>query len=59
MDARTQAVEPVMRETAELIRFLGLSGIERAEAGALSYGGQRLLDMGLALSLRAARAVAR
>ncbi len=46
----TQAVEPVMRETAELIRFLGLSGIERAEAGALSYGGQRLLDMGLALS---------
>ena len=39
-----------MRETAELIRFLGLIGIERAEAGALSYGGQRLLDMGLALA---------
>ena len=46
----TDAVEPVMRETADLIRFLGLSGIERAEAGALSYGGQRLLDMGLALA---------
>ena len=34
----------------ELIRFLGLTGIERAEAGELSYGGQRLLDMGLALA---------
>jgi ABC-type branched-subunit amino acid transport system ATPase component len=39
-----------MEKTAELIRFLGLSGIEQAEAGALSYGGQRLLDMGLALA---------
>ena len=28
----------------------GLSGIEHAEAGSLSYGGQRLLDMGLALA---------
>ncbi|MBA2412149.1 MAG: ATP-binding cassette domain-containing protein, partial [Burkholderiaceae bacterium] len=46
----TVAVQPVMQETAQLIRFLGLSGIERAEAGALSYGGQRLLDMGLALA---------
>src|SRR5438105_10610293 len=33
-----------------LVRFLGLTGIERAEAGSLSYGGQRLLDMGLALA---------
>ena len=46
----TTEVEPVMQETAQLIRFLGLSGIERAEAGELSYGGQRLLDMGLALA---------
>ncbi len=46
----TTAVESVMQETAQLIRFLGLSGIERAEAGELSYGGQRLLDMGLALA---------
>jgi len=46
----TVAVDPVMQETAQLIRFLGLSGIERAEAGELSYGGQRLLDMGLALA---------
>ncbi|MGH6612270.1 MAG: ATP-binding cassette domain-containing protein, partial [Burkholderiaceae bacterium] len=46
----TAAVKPVMEETAQLIRFLGLSGIEDAPAGALSYGGQRLLDMGLALA---------
>jgi ABC-type branched-subunit amino acid transport system ATPase component len=37
------------RETAELVRFLGLT-IRRAAAGELSYGGERLLDMGLALA---------
>ena len=47
---RAKAIAPVIDRTAELIHFLGLSGIERAEAGALSYGGQRLLDMGLALA---------
>ncbi|KPK06274.1 MAG: ABC transporter [Betaproteobacteria bacterium SG8_39] len=36
-------------ETAELIKFLGLEGIEAIEGGELSYGGQRLLDMGIAL----------
>ena len=36
-------------ETAELIRFLGLEGIEEIEGGELSYGGQRLLDLGIAL----------
>ncbi len=36
-------------ETAELIKFLGLQGIERIEAGELSYGGQRLVDLGIAL----------
>ena len=45
-----QRNEPVTVRTTELIRFLGLSGIEHAEAGSLSYGGQRLLDMGLALA---------
>ena len=44
------AIAAVIAKTRELIRFLGLSGIESAEAGALSYGGQRLLDMGLALA---------
>jgi branched-chain amino acid transport system ATP-binding protein/branched-chain amino acid transport system permease protein len=48
--ADAQRNEPVMSRTAELIRYLGLSGIEHAEAGSLSYGGQRLLDMGLALA---------
>src|SRR5439155_26622708 len=45
---RAAAIPAVTGKTAELIRFLGLTGIERAEAGELSYGGQRLLDMGLA-----------
>ncbi len=36
-------------KTAELIRFLGLEGIEQSEAGGLSYGGQRLVDLGIAL----------
>jgi ABC-type branched-subunit amino acid transport system ATPase component/ABC-type branched-subunit amino acid transport system permease subunit len=40
IDAHTQAI----------IRYVGLAGIEKVEAGALSYGGQRLLDMGLALA---------
>ena len=40
----------VNTETAALVRYLGLAGIEAAEAGSLSYGGQRLVDMGLALA---------
>ena len=47
---RASSMVAVTDKTRELIRFLGLSGIERAEAGSLSYGGQRLLDMGLALA---------
>src|SRR4029077_113333 len=39
----------VHAETAELIKFLGLEGIERIEGGDLSYGGQRLVDLGIAL----------
>jgi branched-chain amino acid transport system ATP-binding protein len=39
----------VHAETAELIRFLGLAGIEHIEGGELSYGGQRLVDLGIAL----------
>jgi ABC-type branched-subunit amino acid transport system ATPase component/ABC-type branched-subunit amino acid transport system permease subunit len=49
-DAR--AIKPIRAETAELVRYLGVSGIEAAEAGSLSYGGQRLLDMGLALATK-------
>ena len=41
-------------ETAELIRFLGLEGIEEIEGGELSYGGQRLVDLGIALGSKPA-----
>jgi branched-chain amino acid transport system ATP-binding protein/branched-chain amino acid transport system permease protein len=46
----TAALADVNAETAEFMAYLGLTGIERAEAASLSYGGQRLLDMGLALA---------
>jgi branched-chain amino acid transport system ATP-binding protein len=36
-------------QTRELLKFLGLEGIEEIEGGALSYGGQRLVDLGIAL----------
>ncbi|MGU3655881.1 MULTISPECIES: branched-chain amino acid ABC transporter ATP-binding protein/permease [unclassified Methylobacterium] len=44
------SIRAIADDTAELLRWTGLAGIERAEAGSLSYGGQRLLDMGLALA---------
>jgi len=48
----TSSLADVDAETAELARYLGLAGIERAEAASLSYGGQRLLDLGVALGTR-------
>jgi branched-chain amino acid transport system ATP-binding protein len=45
-------LEQVNSEATEMMRTMGLAGIERAEAGSLSYGGQRLLDMALALATR-------
>jgi len=39
----------VHAETAELVKFLGLEGIEGIAGGDLSYGGQRLVDLGIAL----------
>lgn len=45
-------LESVNRETAAVIQTMGLAGVERAEAGSLSYGGQRLLDMSLALATK-------
>jgi ABC-type branched-subunit amino acid transport system ATPase component/ABC-type branched-subunit amino acid transport system permease subunit len=41
--------EEIHAETAELIKFLGLEGIEEISGGDLSYGGQRLVDLGIAL----------
>jgi len=43
-DAETHA------EAAELAKFLGLEGIEDIAGGDLSYGGQRLVDLGIALA---------
>jgi ABC-type branched-subunit amino acid transport system ATPase component/ABC-type branched-subunit amino acid transport system permease subunit len=42
----------VERETAAILRTMGLAGVESAEAASLSYGGQRLLDMALALATK-------
>mgnify|MGYP001301416123 CR=1 FL=1 len=47
-DAETLA--DVNRDTTALIRFLGLEGIEDVKGGDLSYGGQRLVDLGIALA---------
>jgi ABC-type branched-subunit amino acid transport system ATPase component/ABC-type branched-subunit amino acid transport system permease subunit len=44
------AIDDLRDDTAELLRWTGMAGVEGAEAGSLSYGGQRLLDMGLALA---------
>ena len=41
--------ESIHAETTELLKFLGLEGIETIEGGELSYGGQRLVDLGIAL----------
>src|SRR5439155_860371 len=47
-----RSIAQIESETAALIGYLGLAGIESAQAGALSYGGQRLVDMGLALATK-------
>ena len=36
----------------ELVKFLGLEGIEDIKGGDLSYGGQRLVDVGIALACK-------
>ena len=48
----TASLHDVHTETLDLLSYVGLAGIEGAEASSLSYGGQRLLDMGLALATR-------
>jgi branched-chain amino acid transport system ATP-binding protein len=50
--ASARGISEIQSETAAIVRYLGVAGIEQAEAGALSYGGQRLLDMGLALATK-------
>lgn len=43
-------LEQVNDRSRQVVSTMGLAGIENAEAGSLSYGGQRLLDMSLALA---------
>jgi len=50
--ADTDDLLDVHAETVELIRYLGLEGIEQMDAGELSYGGQRLVDLGIALGCK-------
>jgi ABC-type branched-subunit amino acid transport system ATPase component/ABC-type branched-subunit amino acid transport system permease subunit len=47
-----ESYRTVVAETDALIGFLGLESIEVVEGGTLSYGGQRLLDLGIALASR-------
>jgi branched-chain amino acid transport system ATP-binding protein len=46
--------DAVNAETGELIKFLGLEGIEDILGGDLSYGGQRMVDLGIALGSKPA-----
>lgn len=46
------SLKGIALETAEVVRTMGLGGVEQAQAMSLSYGGQRLLDMALALATR-------
>lgn len=46
---RLDSLEQTQSQTEELIRYLGVQGMEAALAEDLSYGGQRVVDMGLAL----------
>jgi len=49
---RADSLAEVNGETDALVKFLGLEGLEAVRAGSLSYGGQRLLEIGLALAVR-------
>jgi len=42
----------VNEQTAAIIRTMGLAGLANTDASSLSYGGQRLLDMSLALATK-------
>ncbi len=47
-----ERLHEVNERTRALIHFLGLEGIEAAPVATLSYGGQRLMEIGLALTAR-------
>ncbi|WP_299358874.1 branched-chain amino acid ABC transporter ATP-binding protein/permease [uncultured Paracoccus sp.] len=47
-----RSIERVNDHARQIIEWVGLGGMEEARASSLSYGGQRLLDLGLALATR-------
>ena len=49
-DARS--IDKINSETDSLVEFLGLKGLEDTEVSSLSYGGQRLMEIGVALATR-------
>ncbi len=49
---RVSTLATVGAETHALIRFLGLEGLESVPVSSLSYGGQRLLEIGVPLAAR-------
>ena len=47
VDTHTQ--DEINKKTMQIVKYLGLEGIEHSLAGDLSYGGQRIVDLGIAL----------
>ena len=45
-----KGIERINDKARQIIAWVGLAGMEEARANSLSYGGQRLLDLGLALA---------
>ncbi|MFM7256042.1 MAG: ATP-binding cassette domain-containing protein [Betaproteobacteria bacterium] len=45
----TTSLHTVNQQTVELLKSMGLKGLEDVEASSLSYGGQRLLDVAVAV----------
>lgn len=46
---RLDTLEQTQSQTNDLVKYLGVQGMDEAIAEDLSYGGQRVVDMGLAL----------
>ena len=49
---RADSLAAVNAQTRELVKFLGLEGVEQVAAADLSYGGQRLVEIGVALAAK-------
>ena len=49
---RADSLAEVNAQTRELVKFLGLEGVESIAVSNLSYGGQRLVEIGVALAAK-------